>query len=157
MTQFKNNPLIISKVIYLTNFSFFFTEFKTEDKLEYTWFPAGSNGVVFRVKANNDAHLALSSVEAETDPMLEVFIGGWKNTKSVIRKNRTKPDVVEVDTPDIVNGSEFRGFWIRWDGNVISVGKEGEAAPFMTYENPDQFSINFIGVCTGNVFEKYLK
>lgn len=81
--------------------------------------------------------------------MLEVFIGGWKNTKSVIRKNRTKPDVVEVDTPEIVSGAEFRGFWIRYDNNVISVGKEGEGAAFMTYENTDVFPINFVGICTG--------
>lgn len=81
--------------------------------------------------------------------MLEVFIGGWKNTKSVIRKNRTKPDVVEVDTPGILSDGEFRGFWIRWDGNVINVGKEGEGAAFMTYENPDNFPINFVGLCSG--------
>lgn len=137
------------KAIELTKIFLYFLEFKTQDKLEYTWFPAGSNGVVFRVKANNDAHLALTSSEAESDPMLEVFLGGWKNTKSVIRKNRTKPDVVEVDTPDIVNGGEYRGFWIRWDRNVINVGKEGEAAPFMTYENSEEFPINFVGVCTG--------
>jgi hypothetical protein len=104
---------------------------------------------VFRVKANNDAHLALSSTNGEVDPMLEIFLGGWSNAKSVIRKNRSKPDVVEQDTPQILNGSEFRGFWIRWDGNVINVGKEGEAASFMIYENPDNFPINFVGVCTG--------
>ncbi|KAG5674974.1 hypothetical protein PVAND_004917 [Polypedilum vanderplanki] len=124
-------------------------ELHTEDNLQYNWFPAGPNGVVFRVKANNDAHLALSAINGEIIPMLEVFIGGWSNSKSVIRKNRTKPDVVEQETPNILNGSEFRGFWIRWDGNVINVGKEGEAAAFMTYENPDYFPINFVGVCTG--------
>ena len=117
--------------------------------MEYNWFPSGQHGVVFRVKAAHDAHLALSPTDSETDPMLEVFIGGWKNTKSVIRKNRTKPDVFEADTPDILNGDEFRGFWIRWDGNVITVGKEGEGAAFMSYENPDNFPINFVGICTG--------
>jgi hypothetical protein len=81
--------------------------------------------------------------------MLEVFIGGWKNTKSVIRKNRTKPDVVEVETPEILNADESRGFWIRWTDTYINVGKEGEAAPFLEYEITEQFKINFIGVCTG--------
>lgn len=117
--------------------------------MEYNFFPAGTCGVVFRVKAPNDAHIALTPTDSENDPMLEVFIGGWKNTKSVIRKNRTKPDVVEVDTPDVLSADEFRGFWIRWDGNVINVGKEGEAAAFMTYENPDGFPIKFVGLCTG--------
>lgn len=125
-------------------------EFETEDKLEYTWFPAGHRGVVFRVKAPHDAHIALTSTEGESNPMLEVFIGGWSNSKSVFRKNRTKPDVVEESTPDFLSAVEFRGFWIRWDDNVITVGREGDAAAFMSYNNSDQpFPINFVGVCTG--------
>jgi hypothetical protein len=128
---------------------FLFTEFETQDKLEYTFFPAGQSGVVFRVKAANDAHIALTSSEAESDPMLEVFIGGWSNSKSVIRKNRTKPDVVEEATPQILTAGEFRGFWIRWTDNVLAVGREGEAAAFMSYNISEPFPINFIGVCTG--------
>ncbi|XP_058818131.1 uncharacterized protein LOC131681390 [Topomyia yanbarensis] len=124
-------------------------ELDTEDKLEYKFYPA-TNGVVnFKVRAPNDAHLALTSGPKESDPMLEVFIGGWKNTKSVIRKNRTKPDVCEVETPDILNAGEFRGFWVKWLDDVITVGMEGAAAAFLSYENTDHFPINFVGVCTG--------
>lgn len=122
---------------------------ETEDKLEYVFHPV-SNGVVnFKVRAANDAHLALTSGPMESEPMLEVFIGGWKNTKSVIRKNRAKPDVCEVETPDILNPGEFRGFWIKWMDNVVTVGMEGAAAAFLSYENPDAYDINFVGVCTG--------
>lgn len=81
--------------------------------------------------------------------MYEIFIGGWSNSKSVIRKNRTKPDVVEVDTPEILSAGEFRGFWIRWYDNVITIGREGEAAAFMSYEDPDLFQVAYVGVCTG--------
>jgi hypothetical protein len=123
---------------------------ETQDKLEYNFFPAGKQGVVFRVRCANDAHLALTSGPAESDPMLEVFIGGWKNSKSIIRKNRTKPDVAEADTPEVCCGEEFRGFWIRWTENFITVGKEGEAAAFLSYDNTaEPFPINFVGVCTG--------
>lgn len=128
---------------------FLFLEFETQDKLEYTWFPAGSNGVVFRVRASNDAHIALTSSEAESDPMLEVFIGGWSNSKSVIRRNRTKPEVAEEATPSILDAGEFRGFWIRWTDNVVTVGREGEAAAFLSYNMSESFPINFVGVCTG--------
>ncbi|XP_052863072.1 uncharacterized protein LOC128269719 [Anopheles cruzii] len=124
-------------------------ELETVDKLEYRFVPAGDGVVNFKVRAPNDAHIALTSEPAESDQMLEVFIGGWKNTKSVIRKNRAKPDVAEVDTPDILNAGEFRGFWIRWLDNVITVGNEGAAAAFLSYENPDPFPINCVGVCTG--------
>lgn len=128
---------------------FLFLEFETQDKLEYSFFAAGRDGVVFRVRAGNDAHIALTSTEAESDPMLEVFIGGWSNSKSVIRKNRTKPEVAEADTPAILDAGEFRGFWIRWTDNVILVGREGEAASFLTYENAEAYPINFVGLCTG--------
>lgn len=124
-------------------------ELETQDKLEYTWFPAGTQGVVFRVRAAHDAHIALSSTEGESNPMLEVFIGGWGNAKSVIRKNRTKPDVVEEATPGILNADELKGFWIRWTGNWITVGREGEAAAFLSYENTESFEIKYVGVCTG--------
>ena len=81
--------------------------------------------------------------------MLEVFIGGWSNSKSVIRRNQTKPDVVEQATPDILSQNEFRGFWIRWTDNVVTVGREGEAAAFMSYDNPESFPVRYIGICTG--------
>lgn len=79
----------------------------------------------------------------------QIFIGGWSNAKSVIRKNRTKPDVVEIETPGILSGSEFRGFWVRWDSGIISAGREGEAIPFISWTDPEPFPVAFVGVCTG--------
>lgn len=78
-----------------------------------------------------------------------MFIGGWGNTKSVIRYNRQKPDKVEVETPNILNGDEFRGFWIRWTCGEVSAGREGEGNPFISWENPEPFNIQHVGVCTG--------
>lgn len=136
-------------------FSIFFlffipTELHTEDKLQYTWFPAGPSGVVFRVKAANDAHIALSTSESESSPLIEVFIGGWGNSKSVIRRDQTKPEAAEVDTPQILSSGEFRGFWIKWENDGrVTAGREGEASPFLTYRNPSPFPIRFVGICTG--------
>lgn len=130
-------------------FLIIFLELETQDKLEYTWFPAGPNGVVFRVKAAHDAHLALTSSESLSNPMLEVFLGGWGNAKSVIRKNQSKPDVTEEGTPDILSAGEFRGFWIRWSDDVLTVGREGDAAAFMSHNITQSFPINYVGICTG--------
>ena len=80
---------------------------------------------------------------------MQVFIGGWGNSKSVIRKNRTKPEVSEVDTPGILTNDDFRGFWIRWSNGVLNVGKEGEAGPFLSYHDPEPFGIGYFGICTG--------
>jgi len=125
-------------------------ELNTPDKLEYQFYPTnGAFVFTFKVRAANDAHVALAPVAAEAEPIYEVFIGGWGNTKSVIRRNRQKPDVVEVETPEVLNAGEYRGFWIRWYDNVITVGREGEAAAFMSYDAPDLFPVSYVGVCTG--------
>lgn len=121
----------------------------TEDKLEYHFYPVTRGQIQFRVKASNDAHVALTSQPHEGEPMYEVFIGGWSNSKSVIRKNRTKPDVAEVETPDILSGDEFRGFWIRWNDGTLTVGKEGEHDAFLSFTDSEQFGIGYFGVCTG--------
>ncbi|XP_026759335.2 C3 and PZP-like alpha-2-macroglobulin domain-containing protein 8 isoform X2 [Galleria mellonella] len=126
-----------------------FLDVATEDNLQYQFFPVSSGSVTFKVRTPNDAHLALTLGPQESDPMYEVFIGGWGNTKSVIRRNRTKPDKVEVDTPGILNGGEFRGFWVRWDGGVVSAGREGEVIPFISWTDPEPFPVGFVGVCTG--------
>lgn len=81
--------------------------------------------------------------------MYEIFIGGWNNSKSIIRKNRQKPDVAEISTPGILNGGEYRGFWIRWNNNVISAGREGEGEPFIQFADSDYVPISYVGVCTG--------
>ncbi|XP_017886266.1 uncharacterized protein LOC108628686 isoform X2 [Ceratina calcarata] len=121
----------------------------TEDKLEYQFYPCASGQLQFRIKAPHDAHIALTTGPHEGETMYEVFIGGWSNSKSVIRKNRTKPDVAEVDTPGILSADEFRGFWIRWHDGAISVGKEGDPSSFLTYADPEPFGVGYFGVCTG--------
>lgn len=92
----------------------------TPDKLEYNFHPFNNGIVQFRVRAPNDAHLILSGDPNETFPVVEVFIGGWGNTKSVIRYNKEKPEVAEIGTPDILNANEFRGFWIRVTDGVCA-------------------------------------
>nr|KAF7392444.1 hypothetical protein H0235_017443 [Vespula pensylvanica] len=121
----------------------------TEDKLEYNFYPVTSGQVQFRVKAPNDAHIALTTGPHEGEPMYEVFIGGWGNSKSVIRKNRTKPEVAERETPGILTADDFRGFWIRWRDGEITVGKEGESNAFLSYTDPEPFGIGYFGACTG--------
>lgn len=56
----------------------------------------------------------------------QIFIGGWSNSKSAIRRDRAKPDKAVVDTEGILSADEHRGFWINYLGGAIAVGKENE-------------------------------
>ena len=44
-----------------------------------------ADGVVFKVKACNGAHVALSTSKDLSSNMYEIVLGGWSNSKSVIR------------------------------------------------------------------------
>jgi len=79
----------------------------------------------------------------------QIFIGGWGNTKTAIRRNRTKPDKAVVDTPDILNDAEYRGFWVSWKDGLLEVGKEGTATAFVNWQDPEPFGIGYYGICTG--------
>lgn len=37
----------------------------------------------------------------------------------------------------------------RWDNGVLTVGKENDTAPFLSYADPEPFGIGYFGVCTG--------
>ncbi len=51
------------------------------------------------------------------------MIGGWDNTKSVIRAGGMGPIVEEATTLHILDGDEFRQFWISWDKGMVQVGE----------------------------------
>lgn len=98
----------------------FFSELETPDELKYNFYPIQNRVINFKIRSPHDAHIALTSAPADGEPIVEIFIGGWGNTKSVIRRNKQKPERAETETPDILNAGEFRGFWIRW--TVDNVG-----------------------------------
>lgn len=124
-------------------------EFETPDRMEYTFLPVTAGSILFKVQAANDAHIALTPGPNDTEPQYEIFIGGWGNAKSAIRKNKQKPDAAIVDTPGILSAAEPRGFWMRWNHGELSVGKEGVAEPFLYWRDPEPFGIGHYGICTG--------
>lgn len=133
----------------------FILEIYTGDEKDYRIQPIVGRGpnreiITFDVKCKNDAHIALLSSEEVTNPIIEVFIGGWDNTKSAIRFNQAKPDKAEEQTPGIVSPDEYHRFWIRFHDHVIQVGREGEAVPFLVWENTDEpFEITHYAFTTG--------
>lgn len=52
--------------------------------------------ISFSVDTTNDAHIVLTTKDKESEPMVEIFLGGWKNTASAIRYNKQSPDKVKI-------------------------------------------------------------
>lgn len=57
-----------------TKLNFFVADVTTEDNLQYQFFPLANGFVNFKIRASNDAHLALTIGPQESDPMYEVSI-----------------------------------------------------------------------------------
>ncbi|XP_046564872.1 uncharacterized protein LOC124273641, partial [Haliotis rubra] len=92
----------------------------------------------FKVRASNDAHVALLQDEGVTDRNIyEVVIGGWGNTQSVIRTGMQHANRVTARHRPL-NGTQFRDFWISWEDGVISVGtgKVVGVGMFMSWTDP---------------------
>ncbi len=56
---------------------------------------AGKSAVVFTAVAANDIHIAFSGAAKTLDPMYEIVIGGWGNTKTAVRRKSQGPGIAE--------------------------------------------------------------
>ncbi|XP_072018636.1 uncharacterized protein [Amphiura filiformis] len=117
----------------------------------YPWprVPNSVTAVTFKLRANNDGHIALSDERVDKDKLIEVVLGGWKNTKSVIRSCKQCSPLAEASTPDLLmSPTEDKHFYITFEGSVINVGIVG-MAPILSHQFDEEPIINFIGISTG--------
>lgn len=84
---------------------------------------AGKAAVLFKASANNDIHVALSDAAKTMDPMYEIVIGGWNNTKSVVRRRSQGPPIRESKL-GIPKAGVPVDFWVMVDKDkgMISAG-----------------------------------
>lgn len=120
----------------------------TGDEKQYRFVPFAGKTLRFTIKAAHDCHLAFTSEEGESEPMFEVFIGGWEGAHSAIRFNKGD-DLVKVDTPDILSADEAREFWVAIDHDEVRVGKGGEYEPFLSAALPEHVEVTHYGYSTG--------
>ena len=62
----------------------------TDDDLTYKFDQIYGDTLTFSVSCSNDAHIALTSGPEETEPMYQIFFGGWENQSSAIRLNNDR-------------------------------------------------------------------
>lgn len=93
---------------------------KTKDELVYKYHAVRAGALFIEVKAQSNAHVALTDAKKETNPMYEVMLGGWENTASVIRYDRKKPDKVRKSLM-IFSFLFLFSFFLRSDGQLFLI------------------------------------
>ncbi|XP_076109301.1 uncharacterized protein LOC143078283 isoform X1 [Mytilus galloprovincialis] len=124
----------------------------------YKYIPLTDNGIAmgnpvrqsirFKVKANNDAHVALMSSNNPNDPLYEIVLGGWGNTQSVIR-DRKQGGQLAVYRGRVLNSHEFRTFTIKWSNARIRVEDESGKKLMEWTDTTNPYTIRNIGISTG--------
>ena len=113
---------------------------------------------MFRVRACETARVALSRYHGNySTNAYEVVIGGWKNTKTVIRRSLKGPIKAETPTVDILSCDYFRTFWLRQilgtaAAGLIEIGTGttiGQGT-FHSWLDPDPYTVTSVSLSTGN-------
>ncbi len=109
------------------------------------------NSIIFSVKAGNDAHILLSEEAARRvhdDKYAEIVLGGWSGTKSIIRLGNQNAHNT-VDTPNILDATSYREFWLSWDHNMVKVGRGLHVGQEVFMEKRYPFNIKHMSVWNG--------
>jgi len=116
------------------------------------WLTTVTPYIEFEFQSCSDLKVALSTNPKDiTSNTYEIIIGGWKNTKSVIRRGIMQSTVAEADSPDIVSCDELRPFWIGWENGNMTVGQGKVTGQdvLMFYEDPSPYFVTAVSLASG--------
>ncbi|ELU12989.1 hypothetical protein CAPTEDRAFT_114549 [Capitella teleta] len=109
---------------------------------------------MFGVRACHSARIALSTFYGNTDTQTyEVVIGGWENTKTVIRRSVAGDIVEEVDTPDILSCDHLRIFWIKQERDgLLQIGEGSNIGNnvVLSWNDADPYDVASVSLSTGH-------
>jgi hypothetical protein len=133
-------PLLLLASIFLSTGSA--ENLKTPNAYKYIpveSFKASAGEVIFRVKARNDAHVALSLDKTHGGEKYEIVIGGWGNKQSVIRNANQGSNLV-TSGGAVLDASQHKKFRISWDQSTIKVDREvnGKWLDYMVLKGRDK-------------------
>lgn len=107
--------------------------------------------VVLAVSACQDAQIALSEVPGVlAHRTYEVIIGAIDNTKTILRGSVGGSSLTEVNTPQILNCTASRLFWISWRSGDISVGRGSvpQQNRFLYFRDPNWHQVTSMSLLT---------
>ena len=106
-----------------------------------------TDSVNFKVNARSDAHIALMSSNSDHDPIYEIIIGGWANSRSIIRDSKEGLPLAMHHGP-ILKQNMYKTFNISWSHGNIRV-KDGSKATIMEWtDTSSPLKIRNIGIST---------
>jgi hypothetical protein len=130
---------------------------------EYVWLneqfeEPGKGSISFEAKGNNDLFIAFSSIPFKvrnTDTSIyETVIGGWDNSKTVIRIRSLDKSVAETESPDtLVNPIKFQRYWVSVNNGKVVVGKDDLDEKNKVFEWTDPYPIKdvaYVGISNWN-------
>ena len=80
---------------------------------------------------------------------MNIVIGGWNNTKSVIRRCKQCTNLA-TNRHNPLNRAEFRDFQVSYvDGTIKVYYWDHPSVLFMEYTDPNPLSIGMVGYSTG--------
>ena len=127
----------------------------TYDYERYHVVTSGRTHMAFTLQACSDSHVGLSEVPGLASyNMYEVVIGGWENSKSVIRRQVQGTILAERQTPNILKCDETRYFWISWADGLIEMGSGAAIGQhrLIYYQDPDPYTVNSLTLDTASGF-----
>jgi len=99
------------------------------------------------VKTCKDAHIGLFETNNVNGNAYEIVIGGWTNTKSVIRKVKQGGNKV-FKNAIVLDCSNFVVMWVSWIGGVIKTGRGSSVGcdVLMSWTDPSPRAITRVGI-----------
>jgi len=100
-----------------------------------------NNSFNLNVKASNDIHIKLTNLDIE----YEIVLGGWDNTKSVIRENNK--EICSLIQNNVADENNYNNFKIIINNGILNIIKNNELLIYQRIE--DNFIIKKIYFKTG--------
>jgi len=101
-----------------------------------------NNSFELNIKASNDIHIKITNLDTD----YEIILGGWNNTKSVIRENNN--EIFDLIKNDIADKNNYHNFKIMIDNDILNIIKNNELIISQKIKN--NFEIKNIYFKTGH-------